>query len=182
MRRTDPSAQRMDGLEFAVRIKGNLTAAWSLIMCGTDLVLDGRFVECFEFIDNDFFSFVEVAMGGAVEALITFEEKCKQLSAHDPGIEWSPSWLFYSCKRMAGDSEDTRLRRVVYGIHKLHLPAHTIVWSNEFLIVSRHCYATERKTGASSKVQMHRWISFFILDNCIFHFSVCDKMWTEVSM
>lgn len=47
------------------------------MMRGTDLVRDGRFVKCFEFINDEFFSDLERTMGDVVEPLTAFEEKCK---------------------------------------------------------------------------------------------------------
>lgn len=46
-------------------------------MRGTGLVWGGKFVECLEFIHDVFFSELETAMGSVVDALTTFEEKCK---------------------------------------------------------------------------------------------------------
>lgn len=47
------------------------------MMRGTDLVRGGNSVECFDFIHDVFFSELETAMGGVVEALTTFEDECK---------------------------------------------------------------------------------------------------------
>lgn len=44
---------------------------------GTDLLNDGEIVKCLEFINHIFFSKLEMVMGGVVEALTTFEQKCK---------------------------------------------------------------------------------------------------------
>lgn len=43
----------------------------------TDLVLAEEFVECLNFIHDEFFTDLEAAMDSVVEALIIFEEKCE---------------------------------------------------------------------------------------------------------
>lgn len=43
----------------------------------TDLVYVGKFVEYLEYVLGVFFSELETVMGNVVEALRTFEEKCK---------------------------------------------------------------------------------------------------------
>lgn len=53
------------------------SAAWSLMIRATDLVWEGNFDKCLEFIHDEFFSDMETAMARSVEALTAFEEKCK---------------------------------------------------------------------------------------------------------
>lgn len=67
----------MDITKLPVIIKGYEYAAWYLMVHGTDLVRNGRFVECFEFINDEFFSDMERTMGDVVEPLTAFEERCK---------------------------------------------------------------------------------------------------------
>lgn len=61
------------------------------MMRDTDLVDEGRYVKCLEFIHDEFFTDLESAMSGVVEALTAFEEKCKYFSARD-----TPVLLLYS--------------------------------------------------------------------------------------
>lgn len=56
------------------------------MMRGTVLVNIGKFVECLEFIRNVFFSELEMAMGGVIEALTCFKEKCEYFSVRMTGI------------------------------------------------------------------------------------------------
>lgn len=46
-----------------------------------DHLRSGKFVECFSYIHDDFFSDLETAMANVAEAMMTFEEACKWLSA-----------------------------------------------------------------------------------------------------
>lgn len=61
----------------------------------TDLVWEGNFDKCLEFIHDKFFSDMETAMARSVEALTTSEEKCKQLRAcHAPVL----TILYYNAR------------------------------------------------------------------------------------
>lgn len=77
MRRIDLSKWRTDAGKSAVSIKCYQPAVCYLMTRGTDLLNDGEIVKCLEFINHIFFSKLEMVMGGVVEALTTFEQKCK---------------------------------------------------------------------------------------------------------
>lgn len=93
------------------------TIIWSLTVRGTVLVDDGKLVECLEFIFGAFFSELEMAMDGVIEALAIYEEKCKHFSVRDNPV-LMPLWLLCSYKRTACDAGNGGLGEPAWTIFK----------------------------------------------------------------
>lgn len=58
-------------------INGYQPTACSLMIRGTDLVSNGKLTECLEFVLETMLPDLEMVMESVIEALTTFNEKCK---------------------------------------------------------------------------------------------------------
>lgn len=73
----------------------------------SDLYCENKYTECLEYIHNEFFTNLEMAMSGAADELTAFEEKCEIAPFVMLKID---NWLNTNSRRAAGETENFQER------------------------------------------------------------------------